>query len=84
LVFGSQATIYSIRERQHLWRSRPSQWLVASSVADVMIASIFAIGGIAMARLPVLPVVVLLVTAAIFAFALDFVKVAIFRRLQIN
>jgi H+-transporting ATPase len=38
LVFGSQATIYALRERGRLWGSRPSAWLVASSVADVLIA----------------------------------------------
>jgi hypothetical protein len=35
LVFGSQSTIYAIRQRQHLWGSRPSLWLAASSVADI-------------------------------------------------
>ena len=40
LVFGSQATIYAIRERRHLWAcSRPSLWLAASSVADIGIAA---------------------------------------------
>ena len=31
LVFGSQATLYAIRQRRHLWGSRPSLWLAASS-----------------------------------------------------
>ena len=53
LVFGSQATIYAIRQRRHLWGSRPSPWLAGSSVADVLIATALAIGGIAMTPLPV-------------------------------
>ena len=43
LVFGSQATIYAIRQRRHLWSSRPSLWLAMSSLADIAIASILAI-----------------------------------------
>ena len=39
IVFGSQATIYAIRQRRHLWASRPSLWLVVSSIADILIAS---------------------------------------------
>jgi H+-transporting ATPase len=31
---ASQATIYAIRQRRHLWGSRPSFWLAVSSVAD--------------------------------------------------
>ena len=46
LVFGSQATIYAIRQRRHLWGFRPSLWLVLSSVADIVIAAILAVGGI--------------------------------------
>ena len=46
IVFGNQATTYTNRERRHLWSSRPSYWLVASSAADVLIASTLAIGGI--------------------------------------
>ena len=42
LVLGSQATIYAIRQRRHLWGSRPSLWLAASSVADIVIASTLA------------------------------------------
>ena len=75
LVFGSQATIYAIRQRRHLWGSRPSLWLAASSVADVTIAATLAIGGFAMTPLPTLAVAGTLVAAAVFAFVLDAVKV---------
>src|ERR1035438_5624722 len=29
IVFGSQATIYALRDRQHLWGLRPSVWLLS-------------------------------------------------------
>lgn len=84
LVFGSQATLYAIRERRHLWGTRPSLMLALSSCADIMITSILAIGGIAMTSLPVWMVLVTLVAAILFAFVLDLVKVPVFARLRIE
>jgi hypothetical protein len=83
LVFGSQATIYAIRERRHLWGSRPSLLLAVSTVADIAVASTLAVGGIAMAPLPVLLVTGTLAAAVLFAFILDLVKVPVLARLGI-
>jgi H+-transporting ATPase len=83
LVFGSQATIYAIRERRHLWCSRPSLLLAVSSVADIAIASTLAVGGIAMTPIPALLVGGTLAAAVIFAVLSDLVKVPIFVRLGI-
>jgi H+-transporting ATPase len=84
IVFGSQATTYVIRGRQHLWGLRPSIWLVLSSVADVLIISTLAVYGIAMAPLS-LAVVACEFTAAIaFGMVLDVVKIPLFARLRIS
>ena len=83
LVFGSQATIYAIRERGHLWVSRPSLLLAVSSVVDIAIASTLAVGGIAMTRLPMSLVAGTLAGAALFAFLVDWVKVPLFVHLGI-
>ena len=83
IVFGNQATTYTNRERRRLWSSRPSFWLAASSVADILIASILAVGGIAMTPLPILVVGGTFAAAIAFAVILDFVKVPVFRRLGI-
>ena len=83
LVFGNQATLYAIRERRHLWRSRPSLWLAATSVVDILIASAVAVGGIAMAPLPTLLIAGVLAASAVFAVVLDAVKVPVFARLGI-
>ena len=83
LVFGSQATIYAIRQRRHLWGSRPSPWLAVSSITDVVIASILAVGGIAMTPVPATVVAGTLTAAAVFAFVLDAVKIPVFARLEI-
>jgi H+-transporting ATPase len=81
LVFGSQATIYAIRERRRLWGPRLSIWLAVSSSVDIAIASALAISGIAMTALPVLLVVATLAAAAIFGFILDLVKLPVFAHL---
>jgi H+-transporting ATPase len=83
LVFGSQATIYSIRERRRLWNSPPSLLLLASSAVDIGIAATLAITGIAMAPVPALLVTGTLAAAALVAFALDLIKVPVFVHLGI-
>ena len=84
IVFGSQATTYVIRVRQHLWGLRPSLILVLSSVADVLIISTLAIYGIAMAPLALSVVTCTFAAAIAFGLALDVVKVPIFARLGIS
>jgi H+-transporting ATPase len=84
IVFGNQATTYTNRERRHLWSSRPSIWLLLSSVADLLIASTLAVAGIAMAPLPTWAVTSTLAAAVVFAILLDFVKVPVFQRLRIT
>jgi H+-transporting ATPase len=84
IVFGNQATTYTNRERRHLWSSRPSIWLPLSSVADLLIASTLAVGGIAMAPLPAPVVAGTFAAAVAFAVLLDLVKVPVFQRLKIT
>jgi H+-transporting ATPase len=83
LVFGSEAALYSIRERRRLWSSRPSLWIVVSTVCDILIISTLVTRGIAMTPLPILVVGGTLAAAAIFAFILDVAKVPVFNRLGI-
>jgi H+-transporting ATPase len=84
IVFGNQVTMYINRERRHLWSSRPSVWVIVSSIADLLIASALAVAGIAMAALPAWTVAGTLAAAAVFAILLDLVKVPAFRRLNIT
>jgi H+-transporting ATPase len=84
IVFGNQATTYTNRTRQHLLSTRPSIWLVLSSVVDLSIASTMAGFGIAMASLPLLVMSGTLAGAVAFAFVVDIVKVPVFNRLKIT
>ena len=84
IVFGNQATTYANRERRRLWSSRPSFWLVLSSVADVLIAVTLATSDIVMTPLPIFVVAVTLAAAIAFAFIVDAAKVPVFRQLGIT
>lgn len=83
IVYGSQATIYAIRERGRIWGVRPTIWLVSSSVADLVIISTLALRGIAMAPLPLSILAAELGAAVVFGCALAVVKIPIFKRLRI-
>jgi H+-transporting ATPase len=84
IVYGSQATIYAIRERRHLWGLRPTVWLVMSSIADLLIISTLATRGIAMAPLPMSVVACEFAAAIIFFLIMDTVKIPIFARFGLS
>jgi H+-transporting ATPase len=84
VVFGSQATTYVIRGRQHFWGLRPSIWLVLSSVADVIIISTLALLGIAMKPLPVAVIACEFAAAIVFGALLDVIKIPVLARLRIS
>jgi H+-transporting ATPase len=81
LVFGSQAMIYAIRGRPHMWSERPSLMLAASSVADVSIACVLAVLGIVVAKLAPVLVAEIFGAACVFTVLLDVVQWQVFRRL---
>jgi H+-transporting ATPase len=83
LVFSGQAILYVVRERRHLWSSRPSSWLMAASAADLLMIATFASRGIFMKPLPVTVVAILFAATVAFGLALDSIKVQLFRRLKI-
>ncbi|MGC9271702.1 HAD-IC family P-type ATPase [Acidiphilium sp.] len=83
LVFGSQTSIYAIRERRHFWQSRPSLWVGGSSVAAIAIATVMAISGLAMTTISAPLVITILAAAIVFALLLDTIKIPIFARLGI-
>jgi H+-transporting ATPase len=74
LVFSGQATVYMVRERHHFWCSRPSRWLLMSSLLDVLIVSVMATQGILMA--PIGPSLVgsVLALVLLYLVVVDFFK----------
>jgi H+-transporting ATPase len=81
LVATGQGNVYLVRERGPFWRSRPSRWLIASSVIDLVVVVAMAVAGILMT--PVSPTLIglLLVVVAAYLLVLDKLKVQVFRRL---
>jgi len=77
LVIGNQAVMYALRERRHLWRSKPSTWVLASSAVDLALVSALALSGILMQPLPWQVLAPILMAAAVFALFLDQVKLRV-------
>jgi H+-transporting ATPase len=63
---------------------RPSNWLVLSSVVDVLIISTLATFGIAMAPLPIAVIAAEFCAAVAFGLILDLVKIPVLARLRIS
>jgi H+-transporting ATPase len=84
IVYGSQATIYAIRDHRHLWGLRPTTWMVLCSAADLLIISVLANRGIAMAPLPLPVLGGELAAAVVFGLVLNVVKIPVFARLKIS
>jgi H+-transporting ATPase len=79
LVFSGQATVYLVRERRHFWESRPGNWLVLSSVADVVVVSLLAMCGVLMAPIRPMILIGLLALVVVYLLLLDFLKARLFR-----
>jgi H+-transporting ATPase len=84
IVYGSQATIYSLRARRHMWGLRPTMWLVLSSVADISIITLLASRGIAMAPLPLSTLGYEFMAATLFGLILDGIKIPVLSRFGID
>ena len=84
LVFVGQATFYVVRDRRRLWSSRPSGWILLSSVADVLIIAVLATQGLLMAAVPAWLVGLVLGASVALALILDAVKTAMSRSLQMQ
>ena len=84
IVYGSQATIYAIRDRHHFWGLRPTLWLFLSSIADLLIISILALRGIAMTPIPLAVLSYEFGAAIVFGLILCGVKIPVFNRLRVS
>ena len=84
IVFGSQATIYALRARHRMRGLGPTKWLVACSLADVLIITVLASRGFAMAPLPLSTLACELVAAIVFGIMLDAIKAPVFARFGIG
>jgi H+-transporting ATPase len=84
IVYGSQATIYVLRARRHMWGLRPTMWLVLSSVADITIITVLANRGIAMAPLSLSILGCEFLAAVLFGLILDGIKIPILTKFGVD
>lgn len=74
LVATGQATIYLVRERRHLWSSRPSVWMLGATTVDLILVTVLATRGILMAAVSIGDVGSVLAAVLLTTFILDFAK----------
>jgi H+-transporting ATPase len=84
LVFAAQAVVYVLRERGHMWRSRPVMLMMLFSVVDITIVAALVVGGVLMRPLPVNMIMMLLIATVAFAVGLDEIKVMVLARRPID
>jgi len=82
LVFSGLANVFLVRERQHLWSSRPGGFLLYASLADVVVVSGMAMLGWLMAPLPWPSVLILFASTVVYTLLLDQIKVPLLRHLS--
>jgi H+-transporting ATPase len=84
LVLAGQANVFVLRERGHLWHSRPAPIMLLASATSVVATACLAAGGVLMSPLPLAVIAVLFGTTIVFVLTMDLVKTATFARLQID
>ncbi len=84
LVYAGQGMMFVLRERDHMWRSRPSVLLMLFSFTDVLVVSMVAIFGFLTPPLPPAAILALLVATALVVLAIDQVKTILFRYVRID
>ncbi|MDD5279444.1 plasma-membrane proton-efflux P-type ATPase [Acidithiobacillus sp.] len=81
LVFSGLANVFLVRERGHLWASRPGTFLSVASLVDILIVSFLAIMGWLMAPIPWMMVLYLLGATVVYTLLLDQIKVPLLQKL---
>ncbi len=84
LILSSQAGVYLLRERGHFWQSRPSFFLVASSVFGLTVVTILVLVGILMPPLSASLLLAVAGTGLLWFAGLDWLKVWLFGRLNLR
>jgi len=83
LVCSTQAAFYVVRDRRHLWSSRPGTWVLISSAADVAIIALLAGCGVLMHAISWSIIGTIIASSIVFALLLDAIKTTLFVRLRL-
>ncbi|MHB1512383.1 plasma-membrane proton-efflux P-type ATPase [Acidiferrobacter sp.] len=82
LVFSGLANVLLVRERGHIWSSRPGALLLWAIMGDIVIVSLLAQNRLLMARIPLTVTAGLLFATILYTLILDQMKVPLLRRLS--
>jgi H+-transporting ATPase len=80
LIYSAQATIYLTRVRDRLWSLAPSRYVAATTIGNVIVASILGYYGILMAAVPLKILLGTLGVVLATAILLNEVKIWLFQR----
>jgi H+-transporting ATPase len=84
LAFAGQGNVYVLREHGHLWSSRPAPIMLLASFCDVALVASLAAGGFLMSPISLGVIAALAATTLVFTLAMDFIKLAVFARVQVD
>lgn len=84
LVFTAQGMVYLVRERHHVWASRPGKWMMLASVLDILVIIALASFGILMQAIPLWLTLSTLTLVAAVLLTLDFLKVWVFQKFNLH
>jgi H+-transporting ATPase len=84
LVATGQATVYLVRERHHLWASRPSTWMLTATTLDLVIVTMLATRGILMAPVSLTYLTALLGAVLAATLILDMLKVPLLQHMRLQ
>ena len=82
LVTIGQATVYLVRDERHLWRARPSRWMVAATVVDLVVVATLATRGWLMAPVSLAAIGLVVGSVVAVLLLLDAVKAPLSRRIR--
>jgi H+-transporting ATPase len=83
LIFNSQFKVLILRERRHCWSSRPGRALLLLTALTLIAFSLLGVSGLLFPAFTVGQILFILGCSAVFAFAIDFPKYWIFKKLQL-
>jgi H+-transporting ATPase len=82
LVFSGRFTVYMVRERRSMWSSRPSKFLLTSSIIDIIFVILISTLGL-VTPIPLEDVLLILAVTFIFTAVFDHVKNISFKTVNI-
>ncbi|MDE2006818.1 MAG: HAD-IC family P-type ATPase, partial [Rhodospirillales bacterium] len=80
LMASTQASLFALRTHDRIWHSRPGGWILASSVAGLVVTLVVALPGIVAAPIAPMGFAGALAAALVFALVLDAAKGTVFAR----